>query len=63
MSETRLNSLALLYSQKDIKVNVDSVIDRFAVCNNRWMKLVNIFKSDEKIWDKDEITISEIYLY
>ena len=39
MSQTRLNSLAILYSQKDIKVDVDSVIDRFAVCNNRRMKL------------------------
>ena len=61
MSQIRLNSLAILYSQKDIKVDVDSVIDRFAVCNNTRMKLVNIFKSDEKIRDKDEIHISEIY--
>ena len=61
MSQTRLNSLAMLYLQKDIKVMVTRRLLDLQYANNRRMTLVNIFKSEEKIWDKDEIHTSDIY--
>ena len=46
MGEDRFNSLLLLYVHKDIELDIDNIIDRFATKNPRKMLLINLL-SDE----------------
>jgi hypothetical protein len=41
MGEDRFNSLLLLYVHKDIELDIDNIIDRFATKNPRKMLLIN----------------------
>ena len=61
MGQDRLSSLATLYTQKDIPVNTNSVITKYAIRHNRRMKLSNILIRDESPQETDDIVISEIY--
>ena len=60
MSQERLNSLASLYTQKDIKVEADSVVNRYALRHSRRLQLGNILNSDT-VGTNDEIRTSEVY--
>ena len=42
MSEDRLNGLSLLYIHKDIDIDCDYIISKFALRNPRRMQLINI---------------------
>ena len=47
MGEKRLKALALLNVHRKINLDVDKVIDRFAIKHPRRMLLVDIFNSDD----------------
>ena len=47
MGEKRLKALALLNVHREINLDVDKVIDRFAIKHPRRMLLVDIFNSDD----------------
>ena len=61
MSQSRLNGLASLYTQKDIPVDVNSVINKFSVKHKRRMMLKNILQSDDSLQRSDDIVQSELY--
>ena len=61
MSQDRLNGLATIYAHKDIKLNIEEVIERFARRNKRKLNMLNILDTDKNITSKDESVISEIY--
>ena len=42
MSEDQLHGLSLLYIHKDIEINCDYDISKFALRNQRRMQLINI---------------------
>ena len=42
MSKDRLNVLSLLYIDKDIEIDCDYIISKFAIRNPRRMQLINI---------------------
>ena len=46
MTENRLNNLALLHIHRDIHIDVQEVVDQFAIRHPRRMKLVDILNSD-----------------
>ena len=46
MSENRLKGLALLHVHRDIDLDVNEVIDRFAIRHPRRMKLLDILNTD-----------------
>ena len=46
MTEERLNGLALLSIHRDIDLNMDDIINRFARKNERRMSLINILDTD-----------------
>ena len=46
MTESRMNGLALLHVHREVSLDVDSIIDRFARQHPRRMKLLDILNSD-----------------
>ena len=61
MSQKRLNGLATLYTHKDIKIEVDEVIDRFAVTHARRLSIVNLLASNQNLDNFDKAIVSELY--
>ena len=61
MSQERLNGLATIYTHKDINMNIEEVIEKFARENKRRLNLLNILDTDKNTNAKDESVISEIY--
>ena len=51
MGEKRLTSLALLNVHREIKLDLDKVIDRFALKHPRRMFLVDLLNSDDTVDD------------
>ena len=60
MSQERLNGLVTIYTHKDIKINIDEVIEKFARKNKRKLNMLNILDTDKNINAKDELVISEM---
>ena len=46
MTENRLNNLALLHINRDIHLDPQDVLDKFAIRHPRRMKLVDILNTD-----------------
>ena len=46
MKQDRLNALALLHVHRGIPVSGESIIDEFARCHPRRMRLVDILNTD-----------------
>ncbi|XP_065069046.1 52 kDa repressor of the inhibitor of the protein kinase-like isoform X1 [Rhopilema esculentum] len=61
MSQDRLNGLASLYTHKDIKINIQEVIETFARKCKRRLSLINLLKSDNDLDSNDESIYSEVY--
>ena len=61
ITQTRLNGLASLYTQRNIPIYANSVIDRFSVKHKRRLALNNILQSDTPPQDNDDIVQSEMY--
>ena len=61
MTQTRLNGLASLYTQRNIPIYANSVIDRFSVKHKRRLALNNILQSDTPPQDNHDIVQSEMY--
>ena len=61
MIQQRLNGLASIYTHKDIPIDTNSVIDKFARQHKRRMTLRNILKSDDDLQADDDIVQSEVY--
>ena len=60
MTEERLNGLALLSIHRDIDLNMDDIINRFARKNERRMSLINILDTD--LLEKQKISELDIVL-
>ena len=61
MSQERLNGLATLYTHKDVHINVEEVIDRFAVTRPRQLSLVTLLGSNQNLNNFDDAIQSELY--
>ena len=61
MTQERLNGLATLYTQRDITVDIDKVIDEFGRQHRRKMSFVNILNTDVNLAQDDDAVLSEIY--
>ena len=44
MKQDRFSDLALLYVRRDFDINLDEIIDKFAMIQPRRMQLVNILQ-------------------
>ena len=61
MTQERLNGLVTLYTQKDIGLDLESIITSFARKHKRRLKLLTILASDEMVPESDDIVTSEVY--
>ena len=61
MTEERLNGLASVYTHKDIAVDINNVLDRFAKKTTRRIQLSNILFADKPLPDTDGSVSSEVY--
>ena len=61
MSQERLNGLATLYTHKDVNIDVEEVIDRFAATHPRRLSLVNLLGSNQNLNNFDDAIESELY--
>ena len=61
MSQDRLNGLGIIHSQRDIKIDLDSVIKLYSRKHQRKLKLNNILNSDTAFHEDDESATSEQY--
>lgn len=55
MSEDRMNSLALMHAHRDIIIDAEKVIDRFAIRHPRRMKLLDILNEDPSDSSEQEL--------
>ena len=61
MTKDRLNGLASLHTDKDIKMYPKEVVGKFATKHKRRLKMVHILKSDKTYNPDDDIIQSEVY--
>ena len=60
MTLDRLNGLATLQTQRDIKLDLNGMINIYSRKHNRQLRLNNVLCSDEEMMHDDEAITSEV---
>lgn len=59
MGQERLNGLALMHINSDIKINIEEGINEFARANKTRMRLLDVFEDKMDTEDKEDVNGEE----
>lgn len=59
MGQERLNGLALMHINSDIKINIEEGINEFARSNKTRMRLLDVFEDKMDTEDKEDVNGEE----